>query len=619
MAIELNKKFSVNLNVVVTNAIQAVQVVRRQDQAKKEAQFQRAVADGLSYEDQVALREQQLAEAKTGFIDEAYVSKLEESIASTKKLLRFNNYRTKYATTLGELSGGKINEEEYRDRLVTMLEGVADPDLRLEIQNDIAAAEGKVKLYTDTILDNQVKKAKYDGTQKALKDAIAKVKKARSEASLNDNEDEVTAYDETLSALNSQYSTVKIQDSLTDFQVKSTTRGTNPVEKLDYINDQLRTADSDTAIKIGDRTYESAAQFWQLERDGYLAGSSQIFGNFFSELETETKNAVASNAAKFGYPTQVVLDSAIGTFNALRSRPEVAPFASKLDITQATVMGTAVDALAKKINDVGTNNLTFKEADQQLVAAGAKYGIDTSAYRLDLDERLRNLARGGIIDEGEAGAMAPDVNVVLPKIDGAPTASGVPPVPGVTPTPGVAPITPSAPAPSIGGTRTVKAGDTLSRIAQEAGTTVSQLVSLNPDITNPNLIRVGQNIKLPGAPAPTETPTTTTPTPAPDLNKPTPTTPAPKPATTTPQTPKPGTPAPQPVKAPEVPKPAPVNTTAPTPKSSYTGVSIVDYLKSVGQDFSKESRAKVAAEQGITNYAGTAEQNTQLLKKLRGF
>ena len=43
---------------------------------------------------------------------------------------------------------------------------------------------------------------------------------------------------------------------------------------------------------------------------------------------------------------------------------------------------------------------------------------------------------------------------------------------------------------------TVKAGDTLSEIALEYGTTVSNILSLNPSITNPNLIYPGQNITI---------------------------------------------------------------------------------------------------------------------------
>lgn len=53
--------------------------------------------------------------------------------------------------------------------------------------------------------------------------------------------------------------------------------------------------------------------------------------------------------------------------------------------------------------------------------------------------------------------------------------------------------------------------------------------------------------------------------------------------------------------------------------SNYKGNSIVDYLKSVGIDSSFKNRKKLAKENGISNYTGTAKQNLRLLKKLRGF
>jgi uncharacterized protein (TIGR02594 family) len=46
----------------------------------------------------------------------------------------------------------------------------------------------------------------------------------------------------------------------------------------------------------------------------------------------------------------------------------------------------------------------------------------------------------------------------------------------------------------------VQSGDTLGRIAQSSGASLDQILALNPEITNPNLIRVGQNILLPDTP-----------------------------------------------------------------------------------------------------------------------
>ena len=56
-----------------------------------------------------------------------------------------------------------------------------------------------------------------------------------------------------------------------------------------------------------------------------------------------------------------------------------------------------------------------------------------------------------------------------------------------------------------------------------------------------------------------------------------------------------------------------------TKPKGYTGVSLVDYLTSTGQASDPDSRAKLAASKGIKKYTQTGDQNTQLLKSLRGF
>jgi peptidoglycan DL-endopeptidase LytE len=48
-------------------------------------------------------------------------------------------------------------------------------------------------------------------------------------------------------------------------------------------------------------------------------------------------------------------------------------------------------------------------------------------------------------------------------------------------------------------TYVVKAGDTLSKIAKQFNTTVAALLKMNPEISNPNFIKVGQTIRLSGS------------------------------------------------------------------------------------------------------------------------
>ena len=51
--------------------------------------------------------------------------------------------------------------------------------------------------------------------------------------------------------------------------------------------------------------------------------------------------------------------------------------------------------------------------------------------------------------------------------------------------------------------------------------------------------------------------------------------------------------------------------------TSYKGNSIVDGLKSIGANSSFSNRRDIAKANGITNYSGTAAQNTALLNKLK--
>ncbi len=94
-----------------------------------------------------------------------------------------------------------------------------------------------------------------------------------------------------------------------------------------------------------------------------------------------------------------------------------------------------------------------------------------------------------------------DLNLIYPgqvlrlKVDAS--------VPTPTPTPGT---------PSTSGTYTVVRGDYLSLIAKRFGTTVNEILKVNPEIKNASLIYVGQVIKLPSGS--TSNPSTPAPTPS---------------------------------------------------------------------------------------------------------
>ncbi|HHW14093.1 MAG TPA: LysM peptidoglycan-binding domain-containing protein [Firmicutes bacterium] len=83
----------------------------------------------------------------------------------------------------------------------------------------------------------------------------------------------------------------------------------------------------------------------------------------------------------------------------------------------------------------------------------------------------------------------PNVLVVGQKICLPPGA-----LPAPAPPPGRLPAPPECPGGTI---YTVKAGDTLFSIAQSHGLSVEHLLRANPQIANPNLILVGQQLCIP--------------------------------------------------------------------------------------------------------------------------
>lgn len=503
MAKNISTTFSVDLGGVVENSINAVKTIRKTEQTRKETEFQKAVASGLSYEEQIGLREKFLEEEKaSNFSDPDYILSLAKQITDTKKLSRYNKYRTKYATTFGELAAGKVNEQNYLDVLKNQLEGVDDPELRLEIQQDIAAAEKGLKTYNDTILANKVKLAVNDGTVKTLASMIAQVTIARTSALLTDNQDEVTAHDQTLAALNSQLASVRVEDATMDFQAKSTTKGTNALEKLEFMNSQVRDADPNVPIRMSDgngnvKTYSSVQQFWNLQRDNYLSST------FFKELEADVKGNILVNS-RMGI-TQKVLDDTVKVYKDLKNKPEMAAYLPQLDVQEASIMDTSVNMYADMLFEKtqATKENSFPEAAIEMQKVQTKYNIDLlpqlNRLQAFATQALKNAEAGGIpITEKDKPDIDIGGKIKIPKIEDAAIKPETPAEDAGTPQPK-----------QTSGIRVSKSGDTLSNIASESGISLQQLLELNPKFKqNPNALGIGESIKLSSAPAAPTTPTT---------------------------------------------------------------------------------------------------------------
>ena len=149
--------------------------------------------------------------------------------------------------------------------------------------------------------------------------------------------------------------------------------------------------------------------------------------------------------------------------------------------------GTTVSALRRANPEIGSGNLIYP--GQSLLLPGAILGTDGGylIYVVARGDTLRSLATrfNSTVDLILAHNSAiTNANVIYEgqRLTIYERGTGTPP----------------PPPPSGGETYYVQRGDTLRRIASRFNTSVDVLIRLNPQISNPNVIYVGQAITVPG-------------------------------------------------------------------------------------------------------------------------
>jgi len=148
--------------------------------------------------------------------------------------------------------------------------------------------------------------------------------------------------------------------------------------------------------------------------------------------------------------------------------------------------GTTVSAIQRANPEIGTGNLIYP--GQVLLLPGTILGTDGGylIYIVARGDTVKGLAArfGSTLDL--IVAHNPDIKNVNLIYEGQRLTIYV-----------SSPETPPPPPPAGGQTYYVQKGDTLRKIASKFSTTVDELLKVNTQITNPNLIYVGQAITIP--------------------------------------------------------------------------------------------------------------------------
>lgn len=572
MAITLERQFSINISALVESSIDNVRIAKRQESARVESEFQKAVAEGtMSYEAQLAFREEQLADERvSSFSEETTITSLETSIGSLKKLARFERIRNKYKDSLDAYIGGRESISSHIKLLEDTIETENDSAMREQLR-DLLSEARKTQITIETnAVKNRASLAQKDRSVSLIDSSVREVTDKQAKAAIVGNEDEAAAWGETLIALKSSKAKLQIEDAANEMSFRINRYNLKSTDKLGMLNDEISKSDVSTPIVFNGVQYTSQKAFWEDKRNEYIRTS--YFEEVGKELDEDTARIRASN--KFGQIPIARVDAVNAFYNGLKQRAEFAPFAELTEQYRIGKVNTyatdLADSVQREFDASEQGAADVRRAEQAVADLEGKFGIKVS--------RLPFVSIGA--EKTIAETVSAETKAQAPK-----------------------PGEPTAPAAGAGKIRTVVTGDTLSRIATEAGVSLKEILNLNPQFqANPNLIRPGQQVTLPQPPvAPAAAPAPVTP----------PAQPKPPVTPTTPPTTPPKPPAPPVTPAPQAPA-------APTPTTPKTYVvKSGDTLTAVAQrELGDASRWRELKTEGGQTYDEESAKKLQIGTKL---
>jgi len=518
-------------------------------------------------------------QAKT-YPDIAFVEELKDSITSFKKLVRARKFRDSYFTLLQDLASGRKSLEDHLEFLQTTLEDTWDRDIRDEIQDQIIKVTEAKRDQDRKIIDSQIAFYQKDNTTKSLNAGMDLVRKQLLKPEIQRDNTLRTAYEQQLTTLQKERLEIDVEDKSNWMVMEMvSTERTNPsLWKLAVFSGFRDKAGTDAPVNIGGIRYNSEREYWQTTLNNYIQS------NFANEYAKENKNEASLMWNKLGLLPDTYLKNLVTKNNLLRTNPELQPF--------QTVISSA-------IQDAITNALDLKSRD-----ITAKYYLDkpdiatTSSYE-QAKQELENLK----ILFGADYSLSPEIQKVETKL----LAKKVQQVEAIT-----ADITKWMNEFYKEQGRFPTSDEISNYIKTQAKTVITEIEPEELKAKRPEEMVEEELITKPAL----EEKKTELEKEVEEAKKKVEE--AKKAKEEEPKVEKPKVEEPK-VEEPKVEEPKVEKPTLPT----YTGPSIVDYLKSAGQASSFASRKRLAVQQGIVRtaaeYVGSAVQNTALLKKVRGF
>ena len=556
MAVARIKEFTIDLSQVVKSRVDSFSLSRQRFQAMREANFQRRVKDeDLSFQEQLDYKNELFAEEeKNMYPDTVFLDSLKTKISDLKKLVKAKKFRDKYFDFLQDLSEGRKSLQDHLEFLESEVKSGGWSQENIEkLEDKSLEVKSAITSQNTKIIDAQIAFYEKDNTMDSFDKAIALVKKQLASPIVQKDKAILSAYGLELETLEKEKLETKIEDDMSSMVVDlvSKERQNSSLWKVDNFSSLMTGSGIDTPVNIDGTKYASEQEYWQTTLNNYVQQ------NFAEEYVKENKLAMDLFYNQTGFLTNTFLQNLMKKNDGLRNEPSLQGFQQIVD---TSIQGTITEALGLKVKElkakyyldspdiatVSGYTAAISNLNNMKTIFGSYYSMSPAilAFESSLIEKKWQLTQN-ILDQAQDYAIENDITVKdaidilgpyseieLPPesyVEKTPTETAGQAVEaagkvGQTPTttiPTIAPTQPPTPTITPGGeTYTVQSGDTLSDIASQYGITWQELYSLNPQITNPNLIQPNQIINIPGeqkaTPTPAQIPTPTpTPTPAP--------------------------------------------------------------------------------------------------------
>jgi len=361
MAIRFRAKSSTPLGSAVERSISAVRnVVRNQWVSKQNQLAELTQTEGVGYDEQIKFMEQWAKEMDTApFVDKEMIGQVKKDISSAKELKRWEAYRKTYFDSYNNLKTSKISWDDHIAFLQNSLNATDDPAMQKEIQEKLSQAKIDAKTSYDNIVDNKVTLAQNDKTRIVVENTMETVRQERRTALLGGDNERVSVLDIKLQLLQNTLNTVDAEDTMHQIDNLGLD-GKNPIEKLNLLKNKFVNAANDAIpFTYNGVRYNSQKDFWKATLGNYVTGEfATEVKTYYSDKNTNYIRTLG-NKINNSIPDSL-LQNDVRDMDSLMSDPVLSDYLVPLTRAAQTVKTDSAGAYLNDVTDKYTADDTIK-------------------------------------------------------------------------------------------------------------------------------------------------------------------------------------------------------------------------------------------------------------------